>query len=341
MPDSIGAPGNGKSPVKARYEVVVQVGRRGVPTGLDSETLWLLEPGAAAVEEEHEPRRLFPELREPGPSIVREARKHFPKGWKKIVSKVAASQNDYFYGERTKWQTQFRLGPARSALANLPEDETRFPVGTWVKRVLSGGIQRVVLNAEAMRSPSPPGTTDSFLPDGSNLAWVVQTLNKAKTRDRFDRWLEHVRTALPELKTVRTVERPEDKHRYLVLYFENGLKVPSWRVSDGTLRLLALTLIAYVPPANRIYLIEEPENGIHPRAVETIYQSLSSVHDAQVLLASHSPIVLGMAEPKDLLCFAKDPKGATDIVRGDKHPRLRDWRGGLDLGTLFAAGVLG
>jgi predicted ATPase len=192
-----------------------------------------------------------------------------------------------------------------------------------------------------MRSPSPPGTTSAFLPDGSNLPWVVQELMKAKHRERFRRWLEHVRTALPELHGARTIERPEDRHRYLVLEFENGLEVPSWGVSDGTLRLLALSLIAFIPQTERVYLIEEPENGIHPRAVETVYQALSSVRDGQVLLASHSPIVLGLAKPRDLLCFAKDEAGASDVVRGDEHPRLREWQGELDLGTLFAGGVLG
>jgi predicted ATPase len=38
--------------------------------------------------------------------------------------------------------------------------------------------------------------------------------------------------------------------------------------------LLALTLVAYVPARDRIYLIEEPENGIHPQAVETVFHSL-------------------------------------------------------------------
>jgi len=49
-----------------------------------------------------------------------------------------------------------------------------------------------------------------------------------------------------------------------VVEFENGLSAPSWVVSDGTLRLLALTLLAYAPDVHGIYLIEEPENGIHP-----------------------------------------------------------------------------
>ena len=113
------------------------------------------------------------------------------------------------------------------------------------------------------------------------------------------------------------------------------------RHSVFVLRLLALTLSAYVPGLKGVVLIEEPENGIHPRAVETVFQSLSSVYDSQILLATHSPVVLGVAEPEQVLCFSKTEGGATDIVLGSEHPQLRDWQRETDLGTLFAAGVLG
>jgi predicted ATPase len=123
--------------------------------------------------------------------------------------------------------------------------------------------------------------------------------------------------------------------------YRDGLEVPSWMASDGTLRLLALTIPAYLPELTGVYLIEEPENGIHPRAVETMFQSLSSVYDAQVLLATHSPVILSVVAPADVLCFAKTADGATDIVPGNAHPALRDWKGETSLSTLFAAGVLG
>lgn len=111
-------------------------------------------------------------------------------------------------------------------------------------------------------------------------------------------------------------------------------------VSDGTLRLLALTLVAYLPELNGVYLIEEPENGLHPRAIETVFPSLSSVYNGQVLMATHSPVIMSIVEPKSVLCFAKTPDGATDIVSGSEHPRLREWRNEPNLATLFAAGVL-
>jgi predicted ATPase len=127
----------------------------------------------------------------------------------------------------------------------------------------------------------------------------------------------------------------------LILHYRNGLEVPSWVASDGTLRLLALTLPAYLQGFTGVYLVEEPENGIHPRAIETLFQSLSSVYDAQILLATHSPVILGLVEPEQVLCFAKTPDGATDIVSGNNHPALRNWQRETNLSVLFAAGVLG
>jgi predicted ATPase len=67
---------------------------------------------------------------------------------------------------------------------------------------------------------------------------------------------------------------------------------------------------------------------------------LSSVYGGQILLATHSPVILSIVDPAEVLCFAKTPEGATDIVPGHKHPRLRDWQREENFGVLFAAGVL-
>lgn len=268
------------------------------------------------------------------------------KGWQRVLSKTHGG-NDNFYVEVREtgggkgWFPSIRLGPRRSALANLPEDESKFPVATWFKRMLMDGVQQIALNSMHLRKPSPPNRGKGFNPDGSNLPWVIWHLEEPANRERFEWWVDHVRTALPDIETIRTVERQEDRHRYLVLHYRDGLEVPSWMASDGTLRLLALTIPAYIPDFQGICLIEEPENGIHPQAVETVFQSLSSVYSAQVLLATHSPVILSLAEADKVLCFKKTASGATDIVRGDQHPALRDWRGGVNLGTLFAGGVLG
>ncbi len=262
------------------------------------------------------------------------------KGIKTVVNKVTGG-NDNFYDETGKgWDHSFKLGPRRSALGNLPEDESKFPVATWLKQLLLEGVQQFILNSLLIRKASPPGQIRGFKPDGSNLPWVIRGLQR-KSPDRFRDWIAHLRTALPDIETIRTIERPDDKHRYLMICYRGGLQIPSWVASDGTLRLLALTLPAYIPDFQGVYLVEEPENGIHPIAVQTMFQSLSSVYNAQMLLTTHSPVILSLADPKSVLCFAKTKDGATDIVSGSEHPALREWKGETSLGVLFAAGVLG
>lgn len=292
---------------------------------------------------ETEPLTIFPADAEPRGSILTPPRRESSRT---IVDKVSGG-NDSFYSETDQdagkgWAVAYKLGPRKSALGNLPEDESKFPATTWLKRLLGDGIQQLVLNSLKIRQASPPGRPLGFMPDGSNLPWVVADLEERAARQdtRLADWIAHLRTALPDLAGIRTVERADDRHRYLMLRYENGLEVPSWMASDGTLRLLALTLPAYLPDFTGVYLIEEPENGIHPRAVEAVLHSLSSVYDAQMLIATHSPVILSLVEASDVLCFAKTPDGATDIVRGSEHPALRDWQGETNLGTLFAAGVL-
>jgi len=164
---------------------------------------------------------------------------------------------------------------------------------------------------------------------------------KKERPDIFRRWLEHVQTVLEDVDDIIVREQESDRARYLVLVQKNGTKVPSWLVSDGTLRFLALTLLAYHPAATGTYLIEEPENGIHPLAIEAVYQSLSSAYDAQILVATHSPILLSLAKPEEILCFSRDEEGATHIVKASEHPALRDWKGEENLSVYYASGVLG
>lgn len=289
-------------------------------------------------------RKLFPWLPDLPKTIISSKT---VVGVKTILNKVPG-KNDNFHPEtklekRKRWTYSFKLGPTKSSLGNLPDDEEKFPVATWFRDSLVAGVQRFILNSSLMKRPSPPTSTKGFLTDGSNLPWVVERL-KTSEPDSFSRWISHLQTALPDLKEISTVERPEDRHRSLILKYRGGIEVPSWLASDGTLRLMALTLPAYLRSVSGIYLIEEPENGIHPKAVETVFQSLSSVYDAQVLLATHSPVLLSLIDPDktyQVLCFAKTKEGATDIIGGDRHPKLRSWRGDPNISLLFAGGILG
>ncbi len=328
---------NGQAFDRVRYEVALGLDAPDGALSLLAEKVLLKGGKPQPHHEAPVQRSLFPEeTPQPETILTTKAAKHA----KTVVNKVVGG-NDNFYDETGKgWDHAFKLGPLKSALGNLPDDESKFPVSTWLKRILGDGVQRLTLHSELMRRPSRAGLPWQFRPDGSNLPWVVHKLRQDDP-ERFREWVRHVQTALPEVKDIDTGERAEDRSRYLLLRYGPDLIVPSWAVSDGTLRFLALTLPAYLRGVEGVFLIEEPENGIHPRAVEAMLQSLSAVYDAQVLLATHSPVILSTAEPSQILCFSKTDRGVVDVVRGTQHPALREWRNETNLGVLFAGGVLG
>lgn len=315
-----------------RYEIEIGLDRASNEVGLNHETLWLRTKSKPMVSRQ---QASFPWVPEHAPEILSKAM----RGSRVALKKVAGGNDNYYPEGGASYAPSFRLGRAKSALANIPADTKSFPVSSWFRDLLESGVQSIVLNSQTIRQPSPPGLGMRFQTDGSNLPWVIAALRRDP--QRFQGWLDHVRTALEDIADIDTVEREEDRHRYLVLRYANGAEIPSWLASDGTLRLLALTIPAYLKDSRGVFLIEEPENGIHPRAIETVIQSLSSIYEGQVLIATHSPVALNMLEPAQILCFAKDAFGATDIVAGNLHPALTEWRRGEpDLGLLFAAGIL-
>jgi predicted ATPase len=216
--------------------------------------------------------------------------------------------------------------------------DENFPSTNALRDLLIDGVRTVSLDAEALAIPNRPGSVDTRKMTGGSLARQIEKLKR--TGAQYQDWLSHVRTALPDVCAIDSLLRPEDHRHYVVVEYKGGVRVPSWMLSEGTLRLLALTILAYLPDFRGVYLIEEPENGVHPTALETIYQSLSSIYEAQVLVASHSPVLLSMAKPEQILCFSKTEEG-TKIVRGSEHPALKEWQGEVSLGTLAASGILG
>jgi predicted ATPase len=313
-----------------RYEA--QIGIEDNQIGLNHEYLWLMTPDDL---QEPQQRTLFPSETVMRQKVISKS----GKGRKAAITKKPGGNDNYYPTGRKSYKPSMKLGRQQAALANVPADRESFPVSTWFRDELEKGVELFVLNSQIIRQPSPPGLGKRFQPTGANLPWVIDEL-RGNPR-RFEAWLSHVRTALEDIRDITTIERPEDRHRYLVIEYSSGACVPSWLVSDGTLRLLALTIPAYLDDLSGTFLIEEPENGIHPRAIETVLQSLSSMYGSQVILATHSPVALNMLKPADVLCFAKNDSGASDIESGDRHPALREWKeGDPDFGTLFAAGIL-
>lgn len=303
---------------RARYEVAIEHGGAEREPGLIGEALWLAPPFHASELEPEAGDQLdfFATLEPwtPPASILRASGSRTPPGWRKVIGKSGPSGTDSFRSETSDWSYHFRIGPSRAALATLPEDETRFPIAAWVKRALMDRIHAVSLDLSAMRHPSPPSASRSFVADGSNLPWLADVLSRCHPQ-RMQRWTDRVRRALPSVASIETIEREEDRSRHLVLVHTNGLRVPSWSMSDGTLRLLAYTLLPELPELDGLLAIDNLDAGLDLGAAKVAYQALRDVQGAQVVCVTCSGPLARMVPDDGAIWFALDGQGATITTR--------------------------
>lgn len=298
------------------------------------------------------PESQAPDRRQAGyHGVQAEANKH----WRLILTR------EFGYEAEFNPEVSSSGGKARIAKAGLPntllamprvlfESEAEYPAARWLHGLLTTEAVFLEPDWSTMRLASPPGQPKIITGNGRNIPWLALDLKREGAQEnapvdyrseRYGDWIEHVRTALPQVEDIDVREREDDHHAYFLVSYRGDFKVPSSGLSDGTLRILTLTLLPYLSKQPAILVTEEPENGIHPRAIEAVLQSLSSMYDSQVWVSSHSPVVLARAKLEQLLCARLVNDGGVDIVPGTEHPRLQEWRGGIDLGSLFAAGVLG
>jgi len=264
----------------------------------------------------------------------------------------------FYQREDGKHKDRFAFGSDKPALALTPPDLKRYPSANAAKAFLTQGIRFVQLDSRAMREPCAATRPTELEPDGTNLARVVGRLVRASTGGRvslsrgtnangssrdesaLERWTNQLRYALEDLLSIGWATREPDNAEYITLKYADGLECPSWLLSDGTLRMLALTLPAFLPASAQIYMVEEPEDGVHPKALEIILKTLAAIPNAQVFIATHSPLVVQQAGIKPLLCFTRDKVGV-HVVSGSKHPALQDWNGVPELASVFSSRVLG
>lgn len=111
---------------KARYEVEMGLLNENDEVHILNETLLLIpkeNDRHLNNERTSKQREMFPavDLDEQKTLLVAPDKKKSPKGWRKSVNKTETG-NDYFGSETTKWNNLFKVGPKKSALANLIDD---------------------------------------------------------------------------------------------------------------------------------------------------------------------------------------------------------------------------
>jgi len=232
-----------------------------------------------------------------------------------------------------------KMVPTTPALAGIPPDLASFSASMWFRSLLTSELLPIVPDLPKLRNAQlPPGRDFKVAADCTTLPWSVMEL--AKEPERFEEWLFHVQSALPLIENIEARTREDDGLAYLMVTYANGLAVKSSGLSDGTLSILALSILPFLNNVPAMITVEEPENGIHPKAIETVLESLSKMPKSQVFVTTHSPIVVAVTPPERLLCLRQTKTAGVEVMPGSKHPQLVEWQGKPSLATLFSAGIL-
>lgn len=259
--------------------------------------------------------------------------------WRFIIRREYGSEAVFRAETRSAKERATEVDDTLTAFARLQyESGSDFIAGRWFLDLLLNGVLFFDPRWGDLRKASPPGLPRKLMSTGENLPWLALRLQQSHP-ECFAAWVAHVRTALPQITGISLRERDEDHHVYFRIQYEGGYEVTSSGLSEGTLRILALTLVAYLDDMPSLLVVEEPENSIHPQAIDTIMQSLRSLYDQQVWISTHSPVVLADGQVSELVITRLDRSGAATVVPGAEHPRLAQWKGAIDLGSLFATGV--
>ncbi|WP_353481048.1 AAA family ATPase [Haliscomenobacter sp.] len=116
-------------------------------------------------------------------------------------------------------------------------------------------------------------------------------------------------------------------------------------LSDGTLRFIALTTLMLQPEPPKIIIIDEPELGLHPSAIEKLAGLVRKVSaKSQVILATQSIQLVNNFEPEDIIVVDRDREKRQSIfTRADEiqHIQLQDWLDEYGLGEIWFKGLIG
>lgn len=225
------------------------------------------------------------------------------------------------------------------ALNFVPSDTEIYPACNWLRGFLLQDCALYQPDLAALRSAQPyPGADFKVASNASSLAWSVLELQRSPARHAD--WVMHVQAALPHVAGIEARQREDDQMAYVRLRYDNDLVVPAHGLSDGTLSVLAHTILPFLSNVPRFLAVEEPENGIHPKAIETVLESLAALAPGQAIVSTHSPIAVAASRIDQVLCLRREDAGRVVAIPGPQVPQLADWQGQPNLGRLFAMGVL-
>lgn len=170
-------------------------------------------------------------------------------------------------------------------------------------------IKKFAIDPNAAREPNKTEMSDADLESsGKNLAAVLYRLER-EDKESAEEICEIMAHLVPSIQNFKTEESRLDTS--VSLNFRevgHASLFPPGLISDGTVYLLCLLVAALTGrKAAGFKLIEEPERGIHPKAVEELSKLLQeeATWEKPIFLTTHSESIIRTCKPESIVFMNK------------------------------------
>ena len=175
--------------------------------------------------------------------------------------------------------------------------------------------------------------------DGSNLAAILNRI-RAFENLAYRRIVKVIRSVADYFEDF--FFQPNEKH-FLRLQWRDRYSDYVYGpedLSDGTLRYIALTALFLQPELPKLIIIEEPELGLHPRAIAKLSGMIkqASRRGSKVIVATQSTALISYFEPEDIITV-DNVDGASQFNRL-RMEDLEQWLEEYTLGDLWSRNII-
>lgn len=180
-------------------------------------------------------------------------------------------------------------------------------------------------------------------PDARNLAAFLYLLRE-EYPSHYNRVVKTIRLVAPFFGDFLLRPQPDSKDQIELEWTENGADIPfkGHLLSDGTLRFICLTTVLMQPETLQpeTILIDEPELGLHPFAINLLASMLRSASkNRQIIVSTQSTDLLNEFYSDDVIVADRE-EGSTNLHRLD-YKALEVWLNEYSLGELWQKNILG
>ncbi|MEE3717353.1 ATP-binding protein [Tumidithrix elongata RA019] len=173
---------------------------------------------------------------------------------------------------------------------------------------------------------SPTSLSNNFNPSANTMDRTGQGIAYAlvdilhDNREGFDQLEERFTKLVPNIKRISLPRGINQTFSLELIDKFSEHHIPASDISDGTLRILAFLTALYQKDTPSIICFEEIENGVHPWLLHKMMELLKIVSTegingkpVQVLITTHSPVLLNYVEPHQVRAVELDNEGKTQV----------------------------